>query len=118
MEQEAQNNNQAVADAWFPIKAMLDKYDGSTAMNALQSLRERDQRIWNGVYWKVNGWFVDWFRRHQRPDDRFPFDDFGHDDYVRFLIRVLGRQTWNSEDLPALLTELRMSGTYRASSGG
>ena len=118
MEQEARDNNQKIADAWYPIKAMLDKYDGHTAMDALQSLRERDQRIWNGVYWKVDGWFVDWFRRHQRPDDKFPMDDFGNDDYVRFLIRVLNKQTWTSDDLPALCNALRLSGSYGATSGG
>lgn len=118
MDEESQKNNDLVAASWYPIRAALEKYDGVQAMNLLAAARENSLGTWNGCYWKVNGWFEDWFRAKAPLDDHFPMDDFGSDDFVRFILKLYPTKkmaTWDTDDLPHMCHELRSA--YGVSAG-
>jgi hypothetical protein len=111
MDEETIRNNNDVAASWGPIEDALRRYDGQTACRILQDLRRDDPRIWNGCHWKVNNWLVSWFRDNSVIDEKFHLDDFSSDDFVNFILKLYPfriEATWNSDDLPHILHELRL----------
>jgi hypothetical protein len=95
---------------WPKLRASLAGHDGLEAKHILDALRDTDFGTWNGLYWRANKWFVDWFRARAVRDEKFPYDDFAEDDFVRFIIKLYPQRrtaTWGPEDLPHMLHDLR-----------
>jgi hypothetical protein len=106
----AEENNATVAQAWGELRPLLAQHNGTMAAQMMERLFEQDKRLWNGVYWKADKWFVDWFRSRMPVDANFPKDDFAQEDWAHWHDGLgLGKQgaQWKASDLPYILQELK-----------
>jgi hypothetical protein len=70
--------------------------------------------MWNGIFWRLDDWFVGYFARTPRTDEEEKLNltnnDLGRMRFMGFIERLYPDRRpvhWRAEDLPRIFNELK-----------